>query len=244
MSNSNEFESSLEKSELTIQTIRNSFLKTSLKKNKINIIFMELTGLIKSSIAKAMSYAEYNLLFKQLAAEGRTTGEPTPAKINYTKLNFSRNKRLDKTIQLSGEQKKFFEDIKEKQTWLVITEPWCGDAAQSLPFINKIVEISENIELKIVLRDENPELMDAFLTKGSRSIPKLIILDKNLQLIQQWGPRSKAATRVVNDYILEHGQIEDQLKTDLQIWYNKNKGEAILEDIQDLLVSQSSLEVK
>lgn len=198
--------------------------------------------LIKNSIAKSISYVEYNLLFKQLVAEGRTTGESTPEKINYTKLNFSRIKRLDKTIQLSEEKKKFFEDIKEEQTWLVITEPWCGDAAQSLPFINKIVEISGNIELKIVLRDENPELMDAFLTKGSRSIPKLIILDKNLQIIKHWGPRSKAATKVVNDYILEHGQIEDQLKTDLQIWYNKNKGEAILQEIQELMVSVKSLQ--
>ncbi len=203
-----------------------------------------MTEIIKSSIAKALSYEEYNLLFKQLVAEGRTTGESTPEKINYTKLNFSRIKRLDKTIQLSGEQKKFFENIKEKQTWLVITEPWCGDAAQSIPFFNKIAEISENIELKIVLRDENLELMDSYLTNGSRSIPKLIVLDNNLEVINHWGPRSKAASKVVDDYILEHGQIKDQLKTDLQIWYNKNKGEAILHDIQELMVSQTSFEVK
>ncbi len=199
--------------------------------------------LIKNSVAKAISYTEYNLLFKQLVAERRTTGEASPEKINFTKLNFSRNKRLDKTIQLSEEQKKFFKDINEKQTWLVITESWCGDAAQSIPFFNKIVEISENIELKIVLRDENPELMDAYTTNGSRSIPKLILLDKNLQVIHHWGPRSKAATKVVNDYIEEHGEIDEQLKTELQVWYNKNKGEAILQEIQELMVSEKRLEI-
>jgi hypothetical protein len=199
--------------------------------------------LIKNSIAKAISYIEYNLLFKQLVAERRTTGETSPERINFTKLNFSRNKRLDKTIQLSEEQKKFFKDINEKQTWLVITESWCGDAAQSIPFFNKIVEISENIELKIVLRDENPELMDAYLTNGSRSIPKLIVLDKDFQVIKTWGPRSKAAAKMMDDYILENGEQDDQLKTELQVWYNKNKGEAILQEIQELMVSEKRLEI-
>ncbi|RKS53688.1 thioredoxin-like protein [Gillisia mitskevichiae] len=199
--------------------------------------------LISKSLEKAMDHEEYMILFKQLVAEGKTTGEPSPEKINYTKLNWSRTKRLNKTAKLSEEQSRHFKDLNEEQTWLVITEPWCGDAAQSLPFLNKFAEIAENIDLKIVLRDENPELMDAYLTNGSRSIPKLIILDKNLQLINHWGPRSKAATKVVNNYIQEFGQIDDQLKTELQVWYNLNKGEAILQEIQELTVSKSSLGV-
>lgn len=199
--------------------------------------------LISKSLEKAMDHEEYMILFKQLVAEGNTTGEPSPEKINYTKLNWSRIKRLNKTAKLSEEQSRHFKDLNEEQTWLVITEPWCGDAAQSLPFLNKFAEIAENIDLKIVLRDENPELMDAYLTNGSRSIPKLIILDKNMQLINHWGPRSKAATKVVNNYIQEFGQIDDQLKTELQVWYNLNKGEAILQEIQELTVSKSSLGV-
>lgn len=199
--------------------------------------------LISKSLEKAMDHEEYMILFKQLVAEGKTTGEPSPEKINYTKLNWSRIKRLNKTAKLSEEQSRHFKDLNEEQTWLVITEPWCGDAAQSLPFLNKFAEIAENIDLKIVLRDENPELMDAYLTNGSRSIPKLIILDKNMQLINHWGPRSKAATKVVNNYIQEFGQIDDQLKTELQVWYNLNKGEAILQEIQELTVSKSSLGV-
>ena len=190
--------------------------------------------ILATSLAKAMSYSQYQLLFKQLVLEERTTGEPTNEKIKYTKLNFSRGKRLDKTIVLSEKEKQCFQNIKEKQTWLVITEPWCGDAAQSLPFFNKIAEISENIKLEIVLRDENLALIDNFLTNTSRSIPKLIILDKDLEIINHWGTRSKAAAKVVNDYIQNHGKIDDQLKTDLQIWYNKNKGEAILTELLDL----------
>lgn len=199
--------------------------------------------LLLKSMEKGMDHESYLLLFKQLVAEGKTTGEPSPEKINFTKLNFSRNKRLDKTIELSKEQNKFFRDINKKQIWLVLLEPWCGDGAQSLPYFNKIAESSGNIDLKILLRDENLELMDSFLTNGSRSLPKLIILDENLELINHWGPRSKAATKVVDAYVEEHGKVDDQLKEKLQVWYNNNKGEAILQEIQELMLAEKHWEM-
>ena len=67
--------------------------------------------------------------------------------------------------------------LKDNFTLLVLAEGWCGDAAQILPVINKIAEYSSLIDLKVVCRDENPELMDQFLTNGSKSIPKVIIID-------------------------------------------------------------------
>ena len=87
-----------------------------------------MKNLLERSISKAIDYTQYNLLFKQLVEDGRTTGEETSEKINYTKLNFSRTKRLDKTAEISEEGIEAFKNISEKQTWLVITEPWCGDA--------------------------------------------------------------------------------------------------------------------
>ncbi|MCB0464279.1 MAG: thioredoxin family protein, partial [Aequorivita sp.] len=125
--------------------------------------------------------------------------------------------------------------ISEKQTWLVISEPWCGDAAQTLPYLNKIAQLSENIDLKIVLRDEKPELMDAFLTNGSRSIPVVIMLDENFNVIQTWGPRSKAATKLVSDYKIHFGKIDNTFKEMLQIWYNNDKGVSIVTDISTLV---------
>lgn len=183
-----------------------------------------------------MDYSEYNLLFKQLVEEGRTTGEETQEKIDYTKLNLSRSKRLDKTAEISEESIAIFKSISEKQTWLVISEPWCGDAAQTLPFLNKIAQITENIELKIVLRDENPELMDEFLTNGSRSIPMVIILDSDLNVINTFGPRSKAATKLVADYKKHHGKIDDAFKEMLQVWYNNDKGVSIVDDLAHICI--------
>ncbi|MEM0517154.1 thioredoxin family protein [Aequorivita flava] len=194
-----------------------------------------MKNLIESSVNKAMDYSEYNLLFKQLVEEGRTTGEQTQEKIDYTKLNFSRTKRLDKTAIISEESMEVFKNVSEKQTWLVISEPWCGDAAQTLPFLNKIAQLSENIDLKIVLRDENPELMDEFLTNGSRSIPVVIMLDADFNVINTFGPRSKAATKLVADYKERHGKIDDAFKEMLQNWYNNDKGISIINDMLETL---------
>src|SRR5690606_9397260 len=190
-----------------------------------------MNTLIKSSIEKAMDYAQYNLLFKQLVEEGRTTGEQTQEKIDYTKLNFSRTKRLDKMAVIPEASTAVFKNISEKQTWLVISEPWCGDAAQTLPFLNKIAQLSENIDLKIVLRDDNPELMDAFLTNGSRSIPIVIFVDENFNVINTFGPRSKPATKLITDHLAQNGKIDDAFKELLQVWYNNDKGVSILNDL-------------
>ncbi len=191
--------------------------------------------LLKNSVNAGMSYNDYNLLFKQLVAEGRTTGEPSEEKINYTKLNLSRSKRLDKTGFIPERFQQPFKETCEKQTWLAISEPWCGDAAQTLPFVNKIAELSENIDLKIVLRDEHTELMDQFLTNGSKSIPKLVILNDQFEVLAHWGPRSQAATKLVVDYKTEHGQLDDDFKKQLQVWYNKDKGESIVNELATIV---------
>src|SRR5690606_7445701 len=199
------------------------------RKNKI------MNTTIKSALEKAMTYQEYNELFKKLSEEGKTTGETTQEKINYTKLNYSRTKRLDKTASVSEEVKEVFKTMDTSQTWLVITEPWCGDAAQTLPFLNKIAQEADNIDLKIVLRDDNLELMNQFLTNGSQSIPIVIMIDEDMNVLQTFGPRSKAATKLVSDYKEEHGKIDDAFKEIIQVWYNKDKGISIVNDLVNSL---------
>ncbi|WP_408046166.1 thioredoxin family protein [Tenacibaculum crassostreae] len=192
--------------------------------------------IIKNSLGKALSYTEYRDLVSGLLTEGKSTGlNQSEDLLNYSKLNDKRMKRLDKTIKLTDETLAKVKDIKEPQTWLVLTEGWCGDAAQNIPVINKIAEENTNINLKLVLRDENLELMDAFLTNGGRSIPKLIALDKDNQVINTWGPRPTEATQMVVDYKAKNGSLDATFKEDLQVWYNKNKGVNTQEDIMSML---------
>lgn len=188
-------------------------------------------NIINKSLQKAISYAQYAELVNNLAKNKLTTGpEKTDERIKYTKLNASRMRRLNKTIHLSDKEKDSFNDCK-KQTWLVISESWCGDAAQSLPVLNKIAEASASIDLRIVMRDENIELMNMFLTNGAQAIPKLIILDADTNVIDTWGSRSKNATKIVLDYKEKHGRVDAVLKEQLQVWYNNDKGTSIINDM-------------
>ena len=191
---------------------------------------------IENSLKKGISYSEYRTLVKGLLDEGKSTG-PNQSEdlLNYSLLNDKRMKRLDKTVEISEATQAKISEVKEPQTWLVITEGWCGDAAQNLPVINKLAEGNDNIQLKVVLRDENVELMDNFLTNGGRAIPKLIALDNENNVLGTWGPRPDVANKMVADYKATNGSLDADFKKDLQVWYNKNKGINLQENLVALL---------
>jgi hypothetical protein len=199
--------------------------------------------IIANSLQKTISYTNYRALVRNLLAEGKATGpEQSEDLTNYSRLNDRRMKRLDKTIKISEETMLEFQKLKQPQTWLILTEGWCGDAAQNIPILNKIAEATEQIDLKIVLRDEHLPLMDLFLTNGGRSIPKLIVLDKDNNIIDSWGPRPTAATKMAADYKEKNGALDLAFKEDLQVWYNKDKGKSVQEDFVKLVLKLSAQE--
>ena len=192
--------------------------------------------LIDSSLKKSNSYTEYRELIKALLSEKKSTGEnQSEDLLNYSKLNDKRMDRLDKTLQISTKIEGEINNLKNNFTFLVIAEGWCGDAAQILPILNKITETSSKINLKIVLRDDNDELMNEYLTNGSKSIPKILIMDTSNNVINSWGPRPSIATKMVMDYKEKNGSLDADFKKNLQIWYNKDKGSNTQEDLIKLL---------
>ncbi len=193
--------------------------------------------LIKESLKTATTYKEYRENVSQHVQHGTSTGpNQTPELAQYTLLNDSRMRRLDKTTKIPETTLETLQNYTKNITWIVITESWCGDAAQSMPVMNKMAEMTARIDMKVVLRDENPELMNAFLTNGSMSIPKLIAFDQNKEVvIGDWGPRPSLATKMVNDYKKEHGKLTPVFKQELQVWYNKNKGESVASDLVEFL---------
>nr|WP_299072498.1 thioredoxin family protein [uncultured Allomuricauda sp.] len=197
----------------------------------------ERLNLVQNGISSSMGYREYRDLVQYLAKNRQTTGiEQLESLINYTELNDRRMNRWDKTLKVSPETEAKISNSKARLTLLVLSESWCGDASPSLPVMNKIAELNPNIELRILLRDENLELMDEFLTNGSRSIPKLIVLDRETEeIVGEWGPRSSIATEMAEAYRKEHGTLTSEFKQDLQLWYNKDKGQDILKDLLGLL---------
>lgn len=190
---------------------------------------------LEKGISESLTYNDYRELVGNLLGQNKsTTKNGDESLVGYSKLNNSRMKRLDKTFKLDEEVKQKVKTIENKVTWVVLTEGWCGDAAQNIPIINKIAEENENIELKLVLRDENPELINEFLTNGNQSIPKLIQIEDG-KVTKKWGPRPSIATKMIADYKAEHGVVDAEIKKDLQLWYNKDKGLNTVDDIIELL---------
>jgi hypothetical protein len=193
--------------------------------------------IIRDSLKKAISYQDYRNLVKQLVDEKSTTGhDKTQDLVNYTMLNDRRMKRWDKTIKVSEDSKQRVSNFTGAITWLIITESWCGDAAHVIPALSKVAELSSNIDIKLVLRDENELLMDQFLTNGGRSIAKLIMIDNTTgDVITTYGPRPVEATKLVDDYKDKYGTLTPEFKENLQVWYNKDKGQSIIQDALRLL---------
>lgn len=179
----------------------------------------------RSVIENAYTYEEYRELINDLLLKGRTTGENhSEAMIHYTNMNSHRMRRIDKRIELMEPLKNRLDDLKRSMTWVVLTEAWCGDAAQNLPVIQKIADYTSKIQTRYILRDENLEIMDLFLTNGrSRSIPKLICLDsQTLELLGHWGPRPAGADQLYSD-LTQKGLPYQEVAEKLHKWYADDK---------------------
>jgi len=197
-------------------------------------ILKKTEQLIQDSMGSSISYKVYRELVANLATEGKSTGEnQTEAFINYTMLNDRRMKRLDKTLKIDVAT---LPKVTKETTWIVLTESWCGDAAQTMPVMHKIAKEDPNLTLKVLLRDENLDVMNQFLTNGAMSIPKLIAIDNfSGEVMGNWGPRPSIATKMAADYKEVHGELTPEFKQDLQLWYTKDKGKNTVEDLKELL---------
>lgn len=196
-----------------------------------------MKAIIQNALEKSLSYTEYRELASQLLKEGKVTGNTQSEDMaHYAELNQARMNRLDKTTVITAPVATALKALKKESLWLVISESWCGDAAQIVPVIHKMASVSDKINLRIVLRDDNDSLMNLFLTNGTKSIPKLIILDaETLELIADFGPRPSGAKQLVATYKQENGVFDEVGKTELQKWYLQDKGISIQEEIVALL---------
>ncbi len=186
---------------------------------------------------EALGYKAYNQLIAKRFEQGRTTNEDDrPNMLENTKLNIHRTSRWDRRAKIEGGLTEKLQNFPFKMIWLVITEGWCGDSSQIIPFLNKMAELSPKIDLKMILRDEHPAVMDEFLTNGSRSIPKLIALNsETLDVLGSWGPRPQG---VQQTYLAERAnpEIENKKATEnLHLWYARNKGKAMQQEFLNLL---------
>jgi hypothetical protein len=185
------------------------------------------------------TYESYLKAFKHWVENLQSsTPNASEALVKFTRLNWARTQRLQKTISLDPELKKAVEKIQHTYTWIVLTEAWCGDSAQNLPVIAEIARLNpEKIKLYILLRDENPELMDKYLTNGARAIPKLLAVDETLaKEAFVWGPRPAPAQELLKNW--KKGPASkswEAFEEELHTWYAKDKTKALQSEFIHLL---------
>lgn len=195
--------------------------------------------IIEQALANSYTYADYRSLVAELVDQGKTTG-PNQSEfyVGITMLNKSRMDRLDKKARFATDTETVLDNLSDRYTFLVITEAWCGDAAQTVPLINHLAEATPMIDLRLVLRDDNLALMDQYLTNGGRSIPKVIILDQDtLEPLGTWGPRPMPAQQMVLDYknLPEPKQDSQDFTVSVHKWYAKDKTQTSQKELADLL---------
>ncbi len=189
-------------------------------------------------INKAFTYPQFVQFTEQLVAENRTTGSnQSEAYLNYTRMCLQRMNRWNKTAKVSAKMAHLVESIPEPQIWLVITEAWCGDGAQSIPYLAKLEELNPQIQLRIIMRDEYPEIMDAYLTNGARSIPKLVAFTQDLKVeLFTWGPKPEYLMNRHKAYKHDaQGLSYSAFLEEIHLWYAKNKNQDLEAELFPLI---------
>lgn len=190
------------------------------------------------SIQDSMTFPEFYTLTEKLVAENKTTGENQgETYLEATRMNLARMKRLTRKNRLLPETQAILEGIDRPMIWVALVEAWCGDVGQILPIIHQMAETSAQISLKLILRDEYLDIMDAFLTNGARSIPQIVFIDQESnEVLGNWGPRPHEVQEMVMDTKVkmkdlgtpeERKAIYDVAKEEVQRWYAHDKTRGI-----------------
>jgi hypothetical protein len=181
--------------------------------------------LLEEVSAIGLSYKQYYDLTKtEIGVKNpQSLTETAKKRFENKKLNLHRMTRIEKHYVVNNNLKELLQRVNTLQTWMIITETWCGDSAQNIPYIAKIAEVNPNINLKIILRDANPEIMDLYLTKETRSIPILVAFDEKQSELFRWGPRPQEAKKLFEDLKVK-GFEKSVILEKLHLWYGRNRG--------------------
>ena len=198
--------------------------------NKINLNIQQAS--------RYFTYSEYKSMVIDLFEKDKVTGpNQSEVFIESTKMSIQRMKKWDKIFKVSDELVQNLNKLEDDWTWYVITEGWCGDASQIIPVVSKIAYQSNRVELKLLLRDENPDIMSKYLTNGGMAIPVLVAVNNRTgEELPHWGPRPKSIGERLVQYRKDNPEIsKSELSKELHLWYAKDKGMSTQKDIHDLV---------
>lgn len=181
---------------------------------------------------KAITFEEYIRIAKQ-RLENPSNQQEADYK-QYYELGLQRIDRTLKKYVADEEQINLLNARNFDGKILIISEAWCGDASATVPALVKFFE--GHNEVRIFLRDSDTSLIDQFLTDGTQSIPKVLILDSDFNVKNSWGPRPKFGKELLMKFKADpEAYPREQFYNDLQIYYAKNRGKDAIQEIVELL---------
>ena len=194
---------------------------------------------------RGLDYGEYVEKMRDLTLEPISEGldETTRSRLASAPINFQRTTRILTTYTVPAEVCSVVRLVQHPQLWMVLTEPWCGDSAQSLPYIARLAECNTLIRVKLLLRDMNPDIMDGYLTDGTRGIPKLVTFDPEGNELFRWGPRPREGQKVFLQARAE-GRTKAEALERLHLWYGRNRGSDIVQELLALIQTSAGVEEK
>lgn len=180
----------------------------------------------------AITFEEYIRIAKQ-RLENPSNQQEADYK-QYYELGLQRIDRTLKKYVADEEQINLLNARNFDGKILIISEAWCGDASATVPALVKFFE--GHNEVRIFLRDSDTSLIDQFLTDGTQSIPKVLILDSDFNVKNSWGPRPKFGKELLMKFKADpEAYPREQFYNDLQIYYAKNRGKDAIQEIVELL---------
>lgn len=188
------------------------------------------------------AYWDQGISFENYLNETREKAEQSTENLSGTDLNYHEyyklgNQRMTRVLarfKKDGDLQERLDKINTEGKILIISEGWCGDASHSIPVT--YLFFSEKYPVRIVYRDQHPELIENFLTNGAKAIPIIIFLDKEGNYIFHWGPRPKHGKDLLEKHKADPENFtKENFYKELQTYYSKNRGKDILNEIMNLL---------
>ena len=170
---------------------------------------------------------------QRAAVDPATLCSADAERVGFTRLNLYRSGRIGRTWAPSAALTNQMTALVLPQTWMVLSEPWCGDSAQILPIIGLMAAALESVELLIVPRDDHPAIMDHYLTHGKRSIPLWVAFDATGKEIFRWGPRPPEA-QAVFDAAKAEGLDKPDILEKVHLFFGRDRGQAVDKAFVDL----------
>jgi hypothetical protein len=196
---------------------------------------------LNESFDQFETFDQYWKRITELRGLGKTTGANQSIEmIQYSEMSYVRTNRILKHAQLSQQ----LIDAVNNTTafnWLIITEAWCGDASNTVPLMIKAAQLNPRIDVRIMVRDEHPTIMDNYLTHGAKSIPILVLFNTHFDEVYRWGPRPSPCQELFLSLKNSTEYSKEEKLHKVQEWYVKDKGQTFQNELSAVLNNLNGL---